>query len=150
MLSYRTPLLLRISPPKAWKSLVSCKPWQSEQTARVLITSEDCFIVATFHIILHAMAGGTFIYNRHFASIPFPQIMDIRVAFFTVEVALRMMHTSQVFLCFLLVARAAIYLCRYVDSFRMLFKIYNIYMTAATCIGTMDRVCEFHPSRVFP
>jgi len=27
----------------------------------------------------------------------------------------------------------------------MLFKIYNIYMTATTSIGTMDRVCIFHP-----
>jgi hypothetical protein len=42
-------------------------------------------------------------------------------------------------------AGTTIYLRRYVDFFRMLFRIYNIYMTGTTRIGTMDRVCIFHP-----
>jgi hypothetical protein len=91
------------------------------------------------------VAGGALIDNRHFASIPFSQIMDVRVAFDTVEAALRMMHTSQVFLCFPLMAKIAIDLRRYVDFLRMLFKIYNIYMAAATGIGAMDGICVFHP-----
>src|SRR4030042_1034390 len=113
--------------------------------SRVLVSFEDCFIVATFYIILHAMAGCALIDNRHLASIPLPQIMDVRVAFYTVEAALRMMHTSQVFLCFPLVAGTTIYLRRYVDFLRMLFKIDNIHMAAATSIGTMHGVCIFHP-----
>ena len=112
---------------------------------RVLVASEDCLIVATFHVILHTVAGGALIDNCHLASIPFSQIMDVRVAFYTIEATLRMVYTAQVILCFLLMAKTAIYLCRYVDSFRMFFKIYNIYMTATTSIGTMDGVCIFHP-----
>jgi hypothetical protein len=111
----------------------------------VLVTSEDCFVVATFYIVLHAVAGGTLINNRHFASVPFSQIMDVRVAFYTVELTLCMMDTSQVFLRFLLMAGTAIDLRRYVDFLRMLFKIYDINMTAAARVGPMDGVCIFHP-----
>jgi hypothetical protein len=71
--------------------------------------------------------------------------MDVSVAFDTVEAALRMMHTSQVFLGFPLMAKIAIDLRRYVDFFRMLFKIDDIDMTAAARIGAMDGVCVFHP-----
>jgi hypothetical protein len=101
--------------------------------------------MATFHVILHTVAGGALVDNRHFASIPFSQIMDVSVAFDTVEAALRMMHTSLVFLGFPLMAKIAIDLRRYVDFFRMLFKIDDIDMTAAARIGAMDGVCIFAP-----
>ncbi|HYA92412.1 MAG TPA: hypothetical protein VEK32_13040 [Thermodesulfobacteriota bacterium] len=94
--------------------------------------------MAAFYIVLLTMAGCTFIDDRHFASIPFFQIMDGRVAFYTVEATLHTMDTSRVFLCFHLMAGSTIYLGRYVDFLRMLFSIYNIYMTASTRIGTMD------------
>ena len=112
---------------------------------RVLVASEDCLIVATFHVILHTVAGGALIDNRHFASIPFSQIMDVSVAFDTVEAALRMMYTSIVFLGFFLMAQTTIDLRRYVDFLCMLFKIDDIHMTAAARIGAMDGVRKFHP-----
>jgi len=78
----------------------------------------------------------------------FSQIMDVRVAFYTIEVTLRMVYTSQVILCFLLMARTTIYLCWYVDSFRMFFKIYNIYTwQLLQALGTTaTECCIFHPS----
>jgi hypothetical protein len=71
--------------------------------------------------------------------------MDVRVAFYAVEIVFGMVYTSHVFLCFLLMAGATMHLRRYVDFLRMLFQIDNIDVTAATSIGTMDGVCIFHP-----
>ena len=84
------------------------------------------------------MAGCTFIDDRHFASIPFFQIMDGRVACYTVVATPNTMYASREFLGFRLMAGSTIYLPRYVDFFRVLFSIYNIYMTATTRIGTMN------------
>ena len=89
------------------------------------------------------MAGCALIDDRHFASIPLSQIMDVGVAFRAFEAILNTVYTPYVFLRFRLMAGSTIYLRRYVDFFRMLFSIYNIDMTAATRIGAMRRVCKF-------